>query len=67
MMFDITIILSKMSDPIFAFTLLEFLAALGFWVHSLIRKTARRKFWFVITAITLMVFLGAIENPYLGK
>lgn len=60
-------IMNKMSDPIFTFTLLEFLAALGFWVHSLVRKTVRRRFWFIVTLITLFIFLGAVENPYLGN
>jgi hypothetical protein len=56
-----------MSDPVFIFTLVEFLAALGFFVHSLIKKTNRRKLWFVVTLITLLIFLGAVESPYLGK
>lgn len=64
---DIAQIASKMSDPVFALTLLEFLAALGFWIHSLVKKTGRRKFWFIVTLITFLIFLGAVENPYLGN
>ena len=56
-----------MPDFIFAVTLLEFLVALGLWVQSLVKKTNRRRFWFIITMITLFIFLGAIDNPYLGK
>lgn len=64
---DFALILSKMSDPVFALTLLEFLVAFGFWIHSLVRKTSRRRFWFIVTLITLFIFLGAIDNPYLGN
>ncbi|MHB8918065.1 MAG: hypothetical protein ACYC4H_08580 [Desulfocucumaceae bacterium] len=64
---DFAQLVNKMSDPIFAVTLLEFLVALGLWVQSLVKKTNRRRFWFIITMITFIIFLGALENPYLGK
>ncbi|MFZ5649041.1 MAG: hypothetical protein ACOY30_15635 [Bacillota bacterium] len=64
---DISIILNKMSDPIFAFTLLEFVTALVLWIHSLIKKTSRRRFWFIITVITFLIFMAAVDSPYLGK
>ncbi|MCL5056661.1 MAG: hypothetical protein M1130_01425 [Actinobacteria bacterium] len=64
---DLSLILSKLSDPIFSFTLLEFLAALGLWVHSLVKRTGRRKMWFVLAVITLLIFLGASHSPYVGK
>lgn len=64
---DISIILDKMRDPIFAFTLLEFLAALALWTHSLIKKTNRRRFWFIITVITFLIFMAAVDSPYIGR
>lgn len=64
---DFAQLMSKMSDPIFAVTLLEFLVALGLWVQSLVKKTNRRRFWFIITMLTFIIFVGALENPYLGK
>lgn len=66
-MYDFGRILAGMSDPVFALTLLEFLVALGLWIRSLVKKTGRRRFWFVITLITLFIFLGAVESPYMGK
>lgn len=64
---DFAQLMSKMSDPIFAVTLLELLVALGLWVQSLVKKTNRRRFWFIITMLTFIIFVGALENPYLGK
>lgn len=64
---DLAQFVSKLSDPIFTLTLLEFLVALGLWIHSLVKKTNRRRLWFILTVITFFIFTTTIDNPYLGK
>ncbi len=66
-MTDLAKIAAKMSDPVFAIVVLEFLVALGFWIHSLVKRTNRRRFWFVITLITFFIFWNAVGSPHLGN
>lgn len=60
-------LLNKLSDPVFTLTLLEFLAALALWMHSLVKNRKGRKLWFALTLITFFIFITATVNPYIGK
>lgn len=63
---DLAQIMKKMADPVFVLVVVEFLVALGVWIHSLARKTKSRRFWFIVTLITFFILLSALWNPHLG-